>query len=121
MISLSKEELMDFAKDIYEEGCSGYLDLKDSLCYGKVERLFEKINKIAPKDHIVAENQYVVTAYTGGSGPNSKPQYWSEYLEDYVVSQNLISNNSSSIEETISISVGSSQILESKKERSINE
>jgi len=29
---VTNEELIDFARKIYEEACSGYLDLKDSAC-----------------------------------------------------------------------------------------
>ena len=48
MISISKKELIEFSKDIYEQGCGGYLDLSDAICTSKVDRLFEKTNK--PED-----------------------------------------------------------------------
>ena len=49
MISISKKELIEFSKDIYEQGCGGYLDLNDSICTSKVDRLFERTNKSEDK------------------------------------------------------------------------
>ena len=49
MISISKKELIEFSKDIYEQGCGGYLDLSDAICTSKVDRLFERTNKSEDK------------------------------------------------------------------------
>lgn len=35
--TISEEQLEAFAKDIYEEACCSYMDLKDSFCYKKIK------------------------------------------------------------------------------------
>lgn len=44
-MEISKEELLDFAKQIYEESCNGYMDLKDSCCLKVVEDFYLKKQK----------------------------------------------------------------------------
>lgn len=40
-ISISKQELIDFSKELYKKSCAGYLDLEDSICLSHVERFFD--------------------------------------------------------------------------------
>lgn len=40
-ISINKQELIDFSKDLYKKSCAGYLDLEDSICLSHVERFFD--------------------------------------------------------------------------------
>lgn len=43
---ISKEELLDLVRNVYEEGYCGYMDLKDSICDRFVENLVkDKINQ----------------------------------------------------------------------------
>jgi len=46
---INKEELLIFVKSIYENGCYGHFDLKDSHCEKQVDKFFDNLpNAKAP-------------------------------------------------------------------------
>lgn len=68
----SQDELLAFAKKIYEEGCYGYMDLKESVCDVLVREFIDGRQIVSPIDtNIVAVPQSVGgymghgNAYTG--------------------------------------------------------
>jgi hypothetical protein len=44
-LEFTKEELLDLAKNVYENSCNGYLDLKDSCCFKIVSDFYDKKQK----------------------------------------------------------------------------
>jgi hypothetical protein len=50
-LTLSKQELIEFAKEIYSESCAGYMDLKDTTCQSKVDKLFDQKKSFVKRDH----------------------------------------------------------------------
>jgi hypothetical protein len=42
LISISRSDLVAFAKRIYSRGVNGYLDLEDSTCLSETQRLFDE-------------------------------------------------------------------------------
>jgi hypothetical protein len=47
---LSKQELINFAKEIYSDSCAGYMDLKDATCQSKVDKLFDQKKSFIKRD-----------------------------------------------------------------------
>lgn len=70
LYKISNDELIDFARKIYEEACGGYLDLKDSVCSKLVRdfidgrQIFEGIT-----DTQIAEAYQGYQGYQGHPGP----------------------------------------------------
>jgi hypothetical protein len=48
---LSRQELIDFAKEIYSDSCAGYMDLKDTTCQSKVDKLFDQKKSFIKRDY----------------------------------------------------------------------
>lgn len=44
-IYVSREELIDLTKKVYEKACNGFLDLAETICSSEVEKLIEKNDK----------------------------------------------------------------------------
>ena len=76
---LSKQELIDFAKEIYSDSCAGYMDLKDATCQSKVDKLFDQKKSFIKRDHQqstfnweVGGNNFAYNTVTfSGGGPGT--------------------------------------------------
>jgi len=62
----SQDELLAFAKKIYEEACYGYMDLKESVCDVLVREFIDGRQIVSPIDtNIMAVPENVVSGYMG--------------------------------------------------------
>jgi hypothetical protein len=62
----SQDELLAFAKKIYEEACYGYMDLKESVCDVLVREFIDGRQIVSPIDtNIMAVPENVVGGYMG--------------------------------------------------------
>lgn len=44
-IHVSREELIDLTKKVYQKACNGFLDLAETICSSEVEKLIENNKK----------------------------------------------------------------------------
>lgn len=65
-ITLTREQLESFAKQVYELGVYGYLDLKDSTCDKLVDELCEQFGEIQSKSKSEIDNSISSTILYSG-------------------------------------------------------
>ena len=63
---LERDELLAFAKRVYEEACYGYLDLKESVCDGLVREFIEGKQIVSPTDTTLTPFQGSINDYVSG-------------------------------------------------------
>lgn len=61
---ISQDDLLAFAKKIYDEGCYGYMDLKESVCEALIREFIDGREIVLPIDtNIMAVPENVVSGY----------------------------------------------------------
>jgi hypothetical protein len=61
---ISQDDLLAFAKKIYDEGCYGYMDLKESVCEALIREFIDGREIVLPIDtNIMAVPENVVIGY----------------------------------------------------------
>lgn len=48
VFKINREELLIFAKQLYEEACCGYMDLRDSISESMLQKFLEKHDPVLP-------------------------------------------------------------------------
>lgn len=99
---ITNEELVDFARRIYEEACCGYLDLKDSVCDRMVRDFIDGrqiISGMQPMDPVMVENY---SNHYGG--PENNPASWTYTDPSYSHIQVVSTGNTISLRDEPSVS-----------------
>jgi len=107
---ITNEELIDFARRIYEEACCGYLDLKDSVCDRMVRDFIDGrqiISGMQPLDPVMIEN-YPHQHY---AGPENNPASWTYTDPAYAHIQVVSTGNTISLRDEPSVSPRSQDIV----------
>lgn len=66
---ITSDELSNLARDIYEEACGGYLDLKESICDKIIRDFVKRLTPVIPAAQTESSNNEY-------AGPENNPASW---------------------------------------------
>lgn len=72
---LTKEELEKFARDIYDEACCGYMDLKETVCEGLLEH-FLADKKAIYSNNLLQNTNLIVGSRSSDADAEITPNIW---------------------------------------------
>jgi hypothetical protein len=85
-IFISKQEVLDFARKIYQEAFCGYIDLQESTCASMVERLFEELFEKTKQNSL--SSSFLTTSDIVSTSTVSDSSFLNTSINNWVVSSN---------------------------------